>query len=72
MINEDTSKGFISATSDRGVFFLRFVVCNHTTTNTHVDTFWNHVNELADKIINDEKLSNDSSLISDGKLTGDL
>lgn len=50
MINEDTTKGFVSATSVDGIFFLRFVIASHLTKESNIDTFWDHLNELANKI----------------------
>lgn len=50
MINNETSKGFISSATVNEIYFLRFVVCNNSTTEEHVLTFWNHVSDLAKKI----------------------
>lgn len=40
MINEDTTNGFISATSSQGTYFMRFMICSHLTTEKNIDTFW--------------------------------
>ena len=37
---EDTSKGFIVSGEAAGMVYLRFVVCNHSTTEEHILEFY--------------------------------
>jgi hypothetical protein len=47
MINSDTTKGFVSSLALDGVYFLRISIANETTTEKHIDCFWEHINNLA-------------------------
>lgn len=56
MINQETSRGFVNAITVDGVFFLRCVIGSHETTTSHIDSFFSYINELADKLKEEENI----------------
>ena len=51
ILDSNTEKGYIVTKKTNNIMYLRFVICNHTTTKKHVKEFFDFMQESAAKCL---------------------
>jgi hypothetical protein len=47
-MTKDTMRGFIVSGKTHNIIYLRFVICNHSTTKAHVEDFFAYMSEVSE------------------------